>query len=184
MAIDQQMLNHIIQNKDDISFAGSALVRTIVLTQPENALQLVPFLDEQDTIRSRNARRMLCRFDADAVPFIVQIMNDETSRRTAECLEIIWAILSSEPFNIVMEVMAASAPSFATTFENRTLIEEDFPEGTEVDLKERVCDLAYTVFNYLLDSEFDRSTFRSASNDARDVEIQRFKRMGYRQGLV
>jgi hypothetical protein len=184
MPIDEHLLARIVQGPDDAAVGDSAVVRTVALGQPENAVELVPYLDEGDTLRSRNARRILCRFDSDAVPFIAGVMNDASWRRRAESLEIIWSILSNERDFLVPEILAAIAPSLDIVFDDKTVIDEDLPEETEVDLRDRVCDLAFIVVKYLLDPDFDRSAFRSASEDVRDAEIRRLGRNRYRRSLV
>lgn len=184
MAIEKHLLEYVVRNQDEMEICDSPIVQTIVLIQPENVVQLVPYLDEKDTVQSRNARRILCLFDSDAVPFIANVMNNTNWRRRAECLEIIWAILSIEQAFLVPDILTSIALNLSAVFDDTTFIDEELSEKTEVDFKGRVCDLAFIVVKYLLDPNFDRSSFRSASNDERDAEINRLRREGYRRGMV
>jgi hypothetical protein len=173
MPVDAQLLEQVLNTPESRDVMGSPIVTAVILSDPANAADLMPALGETGSARSRNARRILCLFEANAVPFLLGSLDDASAALNKEAIEIMWAMFLGEDKRTIRDVLARVSAKLDTLLNDKRPLPDDMPAFVERDFQGRVCDLAHGVLCYLNDSEYDRSLFRSLSDDERDAEIRR-----------
>lgn len=176
MAVDPQLLEQALRTPESQDVTMSPIVRTVFLADPANAADLVPQLGRPDLLMSRNARRVLCAFEADAAsPLLAALALVAEPRIRADGIGVLWALLSVEDRRTVRETLDASTPELAVLMADNRSVPSELPEYVERDFVGRVCDHAYVVVRELLDPEFDQSDFRGADDEGRDRRIRQWQ---------
>lgn len=179
MAVDPSLLTQALRTPDTADVTATPIVRAVILADPANAADLVPSLGHEDSLESRNARRVLCQFGPDAVPHLLAALVATGSPRTrAEGVEVLAAMLTMEDGHVVRDSLADGADDVRELLGDARPVPGDFPEHVEVDFSGRVCDLLYLAIRELLDTDFDQSSFRALDHDGRDAEIDRWASRG------
>jgi hypothetical protein len=179
MPVNPQLLEILLRTPESRDVTDSALVRTVVLQDPANAAQLVPALDEPGTLQSQNARRILCLFNADAVPPLLKALASAGADARKEGVEIVWTILFGESPASKRATLSRAASDLEVLLDDKRALPDHMPEYIERDFQGRICDLTFMVVQELLDEKYDPSLFRSLDDDGRDEEIDRLKRRGF-----
>jgi hypothetical protein len=175
MPVDPQLLERVLRTPDSGDISESPIVTAVILEDPANAADLVPALERERTLESRNARRILCLFDADAAPHLVHALNGASTIARKEGLEILWTLLFDEDRREIRESLDRMAADLQPLLSDKQPLPDFMPEYIERDFRGRICDLAYIVIRQLLDPEFDQSEFRARDNEERDQEIRRLQ---------
>lgn len=154
---------------------ATPIVRAVVLADPANVADLVPFLTRPDSLESRNARRVVCEFGPDAVTHLVTALTATVSARARkEGTSALWALLATEDARTVRESLTAVGAELRVLFADTSPLPDEMPEHIERDFRGRVCDLVYIVVRELLDQDFDQSSFRGLDDPGRDEEIRQW----------
>jgi hypothetical protein len=178
MAIPPQMLAQVLRTPKTQDVTESPIVRAIVLSDPSNAAELVEPLEQSRTLEAYNARRILCLFEADAVPYLLGKLRTAGLNARKEGLEVLWALLTTEEAWTVRETLSAVKPDLDKLLDDTRPLPDEMPEYIERDFRGRICDLTYIIISQLINPEFDQSLFRSLDNRGRNEEIRRFKARG------
>jgi hypothetical protein len=184
MVIDPRMLEQALRTPETQDVTDTPIVRGIILADPANAADLVPYLARPDSLQGRNALRILCQFDSVAVPILLDAIAASASpivRTTG--LAAMWAMFVGESLAIVREHLAASAPSINLLLADRSPLPDEMPDHIERDFRGRVCDMTYVVVNEIQNPEFDQSTFRGMNDQERDRAIRQLQARGF-GGLI
>jgi hypothetical protein len=179
MAIPPQMLAQVLRMPKTQDVTESPIVRAAILTDASNATELVDSLEQSQTLEAYNARRILCLFEADAVPHLLAKLDTAGLNARKEGLEILWALLAVEDVGTVRETLSAVKPDLDKLLEDTRPLPDDMPEYIERDVRGRICDLAFIVLSQLINREYDQSLFRSLDDRGRNEEIRRFKARGF-----
>ena len=184
MAIKSQILAQVLRIPKSRDVTKSAIVRAVILREIANAADLVSSLERSDTIEAYNARRILCLFEADAVPYVLAELGTAGPNARKEGLEILWALLVSEEAWTVRESLAASKSDLHKLLEDTSPLPDEMPDHIERDFRGRICDLAFIVIQQLISPEYDQSLFRSMDENSRNGEIKRLKTRGIVQNIA
>ena len=184
MAIDSQILAQVLRTPKSRDVTESPIVRSVFLSDAENAADLVLALDHSETIESYNARRILCLFEANAVPPILAKLVTAGTNARKEGLEIIWALLTVENALTVRETLSAVKRDLDLLLEDRQPLPDEMPDHIERDFRGRICDLAFIIIQHLISPEYDQSSFRSLDENGRNQEIKRWKARGIGPNIV
>jgi hypothetical protein len=184
MPIDRQLLEQILRTPESRDVSDSPIVTAIILHDASNAADLVPYLDQIDSDASINARRILCMFDAAAIPYLLVAMRNAGLEARKECIEILWSTLLGESAQTVREILIQVGPDKEMLLDDKRPLPDEFSEYVERDFRGRICDLAFIMLQSVVDSEYDQSLFRSLDDNERDTEIARLKRKGSEPGIV
>jgi hypothetical protein len=179
MAIDPQLLDQVLSTPESRDISASPIVTAVILSDPANAGDLVPNLEEIETNRSKNARRILCLFGAKAAPYLISALLNTGVNARKEGIEILWSMLLGENKWTIQDTLSQIGPHMEVLLDDRRPLPDHMPEYIERDFRGRICDLAYIVLQQLIDSEYDQSLFRSLDENGRDAEIARLKRRGF-----
>ena len=179
MAIDPNILAQVLRTPDSRDVTESPIVRAVLLVDPTNAANLVPALEEGQALEASNARKVLCLFEANAVPSLLTALRDAGPRARQEGLEILWALLVTEETWTVQETLAAVKPNLDTLLDDMRPLRDDMPDYIERDFRGRICDLAFCIVQQLMDRQYDQSVFRSLDDIGRNEEIRRLKARGF-----
>jgi hypothetical protein len=153
----------------------SPIVRSVILSDAANAEDLVSWLDRSGTIEAYNARRILCLFEADAVPHVLAKLDKAGPHARKEGLEILWTLLVGENAWRRRNTLAAVKNSLDVLLEDTRPLPDERPDHIERDFQGRICDLAFIVIQQLILPEYDQSIFRALDESGRDGEIMRLK---------
>jgi hypothetical protein len=179
MPVDPQLLSQALRTPESQEVAESPIVRAVVLADPSNVSDLVPLLARPDTLEGRNARRVVCHFQADAVPPLLAALASATSATARmQGVEMLWTLLAGEEPHVIRAALGESAGDLTALLQDTTPLPVEYPEYIEVDFTGRVCDLAYIVVRELLDRDFDQSGFRALDDEGRDADIRRMVARG------
>ncbi|HXV43245.1 MAG TPA: hypothetical protein VEC96_09295 [Anaerolineae bacterium] len=174
--MDPLLLDQALRTPEGRDVTASPIVRTIVLADPANAADLVPALEQPDSLEGRNALRILCLFGPEAAgPLVAALVGAGLWARLAG-LDVLWCLLSTEEPRTVRDGLAQARPGLETLLDDRRPVPDDLPEFIEHDFLGRVCDQAFLIAREMLDPEYDASVFRRLDENGRDQEIARFKR--------
>jgi len=179
MAIDPNLLAQVLRTPESRDVTESPIVRAVILSDPTHAADLVPALEQEQTLEAFNARKILCLFEADAVPHVLTALRTAGPRARREGLEVLWALLVGEEAWTVRDTLAAVKPDLDVLLEDRGPLPDELPDYIERDFRGRICDLAFAIIQQLTDREYDQSLFRSLDDTGRDEEIRRLKTRGY-----
>lgn len=179
MAIDPNLLAQVLRTPDSRDVTESPIVRAVILSDPANAADLVPALDDNQTLEASNARKILCLFESNAVPPLLTALRMAGPRARQEGLEVLWALLVAEEAWTVRETLETVKPDLHTLLDDTNPLRDDMPEYIERDFRGRICDLAFGIVQQLLDREYDQSLFRSLDDTGRNEEIRRLKARGF-----
>lgn len=179
MAVDPQLLDQVLRTPVSHDINASPIVTAVILSDPANATDLVPALERMETIQSKNARRILCLFGAEAVPYLVSALLNVGVNARKEGIEILWSMLVGENKWTIRDTLTQSAPDMEVLLTDKRPLPEHAPDYMERDFQGRICDLAFIVLQHLIDAEYDQSSFRSLDERGRDEEIVRLKRRGF-----
>ena len=179
MAVDPQLLEQALRTPETGDVTDTPIVRAVILPDPVNAADVVPFLARPDSLESRNARRILCQFGPAAVPHLMTALAATPSARArAEGTGALWAILTTEHVGTVRESLVAATTQLRVLLEDASPLPEELPEYIERDFRGRVCDRVYVVVRELLNDDFDQSPFRGLDDRGRDDEIRQWLSRG------
>ena len=184
MAIDPQMLAQVLHTPKSHDVTKSPIVNAVILSEAANAADLVPALEHIQTIEAYNARRILCLFDTNAVPYLLTELRTAGPTARKEGLEILWALLVGEEAWTVRETLAAVKPDLDTLMDDTHLLPDDMPNYIERDFYGRICDLAFIVIQQLISLDYDQSLFQSLDENGRNELIKRLKARGIGQNIV
>lgn len=179
MALPPQMLAQILRMPKTQDVTESPIVRAMILNDASNAAELVEPLEQSQTLEAYNARRILCLFEADAVPHLLAKLATAGPIARKEGLEILWALLAVEEAWKVREILSTVKPDLDKLLDDTRALPDDMPEYIERDFRGRICDLAFIVASQLINREYDQSLFRSLDDRGRNEEIRRFKARGF-----
>ena len=179
MAIDPNLLAQVLATPDSRDVTGSPIVRTVILSDPANAADLVPALDDGQTLAASNARKILWLFESNAVPPLLSALRIAGPRARQEGLEVLWALLVAEEAWTVRQSLEAVKPDLHILLDDTSPLRDDMPAYIERDFHGRICDLAFGIVQQLLDREYDHSLFRSLDGTSRNEEIRRLKIRGF-----
>ena len=178
MAIDSQLLAQVLHTPKSQDVTESPIVRALILSEASNAAELVSSLERRYTIEAYNARRILCLFEASAVPHILAELGAAGLNARKEGLEILWALLFGEDAWAVRESLAAVKSDLDKLLEDTRQLPDEMPDYIERDFRGRICDLAFIIVEQLISPEHDQSLFRSLDDNGRDEQIKRLKASG------
>lgn len=178
MTIDPHMLAQVLRTPQSQDVTESPIVRAAILSEAAHAADLVPALEQSRTLEAVNARRILCLFEADAVPHVLAKLGTAGPNARQEGLEILWALLVGEKPWTVRETLAAAARDLDILLEDTRPLSDEMPDYIERDFRGRICDLAFLVMQQLIDSAYDQSLFRSLDERGRNAEIKRLQARG------
>lgn len=179
MPVDPTLLSQVLRTPESRDLTKSPIVRAIILAAAANAADLVPALEEGGTLEASNARRILGQFGVDAVLPLLSALRTAGPRARMEGLEAVWALLVGEEVRTVRDMLTNGASSVEMLLEDKRPLPNEMPEYIERDFRGRVCDLAYILFQQLVDASFDQSLFRSLDDRGRDEEIKLLRRTGF-----
>jgi hypothetical protein len=154
------------------------------LSDATNAADLVAALESRHTIEAYNARRILCLFDARAVPHLLAGLGTADANARKEGIEILWAMLVGEEVWTVRETLAAVKGDLDTLLQDTHSLPDEMPDYIERDFRGRICDLAFIVIQQLLSPNYDQSLFRSMDENGRNEEIKRSKARDFGLNIV
>ncbi|MGZ8853267.1 MAG: hypothetical protein ACXW2X_07710 [Thermoanaerobaculia bacterium] len=146
----------------------------IILEDPQNARDLVPYLDRAETLEALNARRILCFFGADAATHVLDALQAVGAEGRKEGVEVLWALLVTEDVVTKRRTLREIGPKLAFLLADKRRLPDHHPDYIERDFKGRICDLTYILVRLLIEPDFDQSLFRGFDNGERDREIARF----------
>jgi hypothetical protein len=175
MAVDPRLLDQVLSTAESRDVTVSPIVTAVILSDPANAADLVPALEPAGSRRANNAHRILCLFGADAVPFLLGSVAGASAESNKQVINIMWAMLIGQDKATIRGVLAQVSGELDALLNDKRPSPDAMPAFIERDFVGRICDIAYNVLSYLNDPEFDRSLFRSMSDDARDAEIRRYR---------
>jgi hypothetical protein len=179
MAVDPLLLAQALRTPEDRDVRRTPIVRAVILADPANAADLVPALAQTGELVAANARRILCLFEAPAVPHLLGALTAAGARERKEGIEILWAMLAGENAATIRQTLEQSAQPLFELLDDRRALPDTMPEYVERDFRGRICDLAFIVLQRLIDPTFDQSLFRSLDDHGRDEEIRRMKSRGF-----
>jgi hypothetical protein len=183
MAVTPQLLEQVLRLPEERDVRNSPIVTAIVLADPANAADLVPFLDQGD-LAAANARRVLCLFGADAAPHLVAALRDAGPAARMEGLDVLFALLAGEAAPVIRDTLERIAPDLDPLLADQRPLPYEAPPQVEPDFLGRICDQAFLVCSELLDPGFDQTPFRSLDEEGRNREIAQLRRRGLRPGIV
>jgi hypothetical protein len=184
MTIDPQMLAQVLRTPRSQDVTESPIVRAVILTEPANAADLVSALERTRTIEAYNARRILCLFDARAVPHLLAQLQMAGPNARKEGIEILWAMLIGEQAWTVRETLTAVERDLDSLLQDTRPLPDEMPGHIERDFRGRICDLTFIVIQQLISPEYDQSLFRSLDENGRNEEIKRLKVRGIRPNIA
>lgn len=184
MPVDFQLLEQVLRLPESRDVTRSPIVTAIILSDPSNAADLVPYLDKLDSIASFNARRILCIFDATATPYLLAAMQTVGLEARQVGIEILWSILLGESPRALREILIQAASDIEVLLDDTRPLTDDMPEYIERDFQGRICDLAFIMLQSVMDPESDESLFRSLNDRERDNEIALWKSKNTGLGIV
>lgn len=184
MAVPPFLLEQVLRLPEDKNVRNSPIVTAIILRDPANAADLVPYLDHADEVVSANARRILCLFAADAVPHLVAALANRSAAARTDGLDVLWTLLISEPAPVIRDTLEQIASDLEPLFADKRPLAVELPAHIERDFLGRICDHAYLVIAEILDPDFDQSRFRALAEDGRNEEIKRLKARGIGLNIV
>jgi hypothetical protein len=184
MAIDPQMLTQVLRTPKSQDVTESPIVRAVILSAASNAADLVSALERSGTIEAYNARRILCLFEANAVPHVLAELGTAGPNARKEGLEILWALLVGEEAWTVRETLAAVKRDLDIVLEDTHSLPDEMPDYIERDFRGRICDLAFIVIQQLISPQYDQSLFRSMDENGRNEEIKHLKARGIGLNIV
>jgi hypothetical protein len=179
MPLDPLLLAQALRTPEDHDVRRTPIVRAVILGDPANAADLVPALAQPGELAAANARRILCLFEAPAVPHLLAALAAAGIRERKEGIEILWAMLVGESAATIRQTLEQSSQPLFKLLDDRRALPDTMPEYVERDFRGRICDLAFIVLQRLIDPNFDQSLFRSLDDDGRDEEIRRMKNRGF-----
>jgi hypothetical protein len=179
MPLDAQLLARVLATPESMDVIETPVVRAVVLSDPANAADLVPWLAEVNNLQSRNARRVLCLFDAKAAAPILGALAAADTRARNQVIDVLWAILVNENAWTIRETLEAVKSDLNVLLDDRTVPPDEMPEYVERDFHGRVCDRAYLVLQRLVGPKRDLSVFRASDDEERNREIDRMKSRGF-----
>lgn len=175
MALDKQSLEQVLRTPKHQDVTESPLVKTVIINDPANAAEFVEALEWSETLEAHNARRILCLFDAKAVPYLLAKLPTASANTRKEGLEIFWALLAGEDHWTVREVLSQIKADLTHLLNDTQPLPDNMPEYIERDFQGRICDLAFMVTQQLIDPQYDQSLFRSLDDHGRNEQIKRLK---------
>jgi hypothetical protein len=184
VAIDPQILARVLQTPKSQDVTEFPIVRAVILSDPANAAELVSALERTQTIEAYNARRILCLFDAKAVPHLLAQLQTAGPNARKEGIEILWTMFIGEQGWTVRETLTAVERDLDTLFQDTRPLPDEMPAHIERDFRGRICDLAFIVIQQLILPKYDQSLFRSLDESGRNEEIKRLKAKGIRLNVM
>ena len=184
MPVQPFLLEQALRVSDEKDVRNSPIVTAIILQDPANAADLVPYLEETGSVVSTNARRILCLFDAAAVPHVLTALANRTPAARMEGLDVIWTLLVTEAAPVVRDTLEQISAALEPLLSDRRPVPLELPSHIERDFVGRICDQAFLVVSELIDPGFDESRFRSLDEEGRDRAIAQLRRGGFGRGLV
>lgn len=179
MPLNPQLLEVVLRTPESLDVSTLPIVRAVILQDPANAADFVPALEQADTIQSKNARRILCLFNASAAPHLLKALASAGVEARKQGVEIFWSLLFGESAAIVRSALSLAAPDLDKLLDDKRALPDNMPEYIERDFRGRVCDLTFIVIQELMDATYDQSMFRSLDEGGRDEEIDRLRRSGF-----
>lgn len=174
------MLDQALRTPESQDVVETPIVHAVILPDPANAAQLVPFLAESTSLSGRNALRILCQFGPEAVPgTLAALVGVPSAVARTRALAAIWSMVIGESPRAIKEQLATAAGSLNTLLGDRSPVPDDLPEYVERDLRARVCDLAYIVVQELQNPDYDQSAFRGMGDSERDLAISALISRGF-----
>jgi hypothetical protein len=180
MAIDSQTLARVLRTPKSQDVTESPIVRAIILSDASNAATLVSALEGSQRIEAYNARRILCLFDASALPHLLSELRTAGLNARKEGIEILWAMLIGENVWTVREALASVKPDLDILLEDTHPLPDEMPDYVERDFRGRICDLAFIVIQQMISPEYDQSLFRSMDENGRKQRDRSIEIKGYR----
>jgi hypothetical protein len=184
MPVQPFLLEQVLRVSDDKDVRNSPIVTAIILRDPANAADLVPYLEEANSVVSANARRILCLFEATAIPHVVAALASRTPTARMEALDVLWTLLVTESVPVVRDTLEQIAADLEPLLVDKRPLPLDPPPHIENDFRGRICDQAFLVVSELIDPDFDQSGFRAQDEEGRDQAIAKLRRGGFGRGLV
>lgn len=184
MAVSPLILAQALRTPRNQDVTESPIVRTMILTDPANARDLVPALERPLTLEAYNARRILCQFDGDAAPSLLAALVDAGTVARQDGLEVLWSMLTGEDRWRRGEFLSRGQAGLVALLEDARPMVDDLPDFIERDFRGRICDLAFIIVRQLMKPDYDQSSFRSLDAEERDREIAALRRGGFNSQLA
>lgn len=178
MPIDAQLLQQALSIPLAKDVESSPIVTAVVLQDPANAADLVPSLEDAESVRATNARRILCLFEAAAVPYLCSALRTAGINARSEGIEILWAMMIGEGASTVRRMFTDAFSDIVLLLNDRRPIPDTMPAYVERDFRGRICDALYLVLRLLVEPDADLSDFRALDDDERDKVIAQFINRG------
>jgi hypothetical protein len=184
MPVHPFLLEQVLRLPKDKDVSDSPIVTSIILSDPANVADLVPYLEQTDSVMSANARRVMCLFEASAAPHLLSALSNRSVVARRDGVDVLWALMAGEPRYVVRDTLEKIASAVEFLLDDKRPLPDRMPPYIERDFRGRICDLTFIVLSHLMDPEFNQSLFRSLDDDGRDEAIARLRRRGLRPGLV
>lgn len=184
MPIDPNMLAQVLRTPESRDVTESPIVRAVIVTDPANVADLVSALEHADSLEARNARRIACLFETDAVAPLLAKLRTAGPDARKEGIEIFWTILTGEDPHTIRRTLDVVQDDLDVLFNDTRPLPDNMPEWIERDFRGRICDLAFILVQLLLSPEFDQSLFRSLDDEGRNNEIRRLRTRVLSPGIV
>src|SRR6266511_3791322 len=97
MPLDPRLLEQVLRLPESKDVRDSPIVTAVILQDPQNARDLVPYLNRIETLEAHNARRILCLFGAAAAPHVLDALQAVGTEGRNEGVEVLAALLVTEP---------------------------------------------------------------------------------------
>src|SRR5438132_921597 len=133
MAIDPNVLQTVLHTPESRDVAESPMVTAVILSDPANAMDLVPALEQPDTIDSMNARRILCQFGAEAVPYLMKSLRNSGLNARRDGIEILWSMLLGENNWAVRDTLNQIATDLFVLLDDKRPLPDRMPAYIERD---------------------------------------------------
>lgn len=179
MPLDSLLREQVLRTPEERDVRTSPIVRAVILPDPANAADLVPMLEQPGGLAAANARRILCLFDALAVPYLLNALVAAGPQVRKEGIEIMWTMLVSESAWTIRETLERNANLIFELLDDSRPLPDTLPDYVERDFNGRICDLAFIVLQRLINPAFDQSLFRSLDDEGRNKEIKQMKARGF-----
>lgn len=184
MPIDPIILDRVLRTPASRDIRASPIVTAVILSDPANAADLVPILDQVESVQARNARRILCLFGAAAVPYLIKALHNAGLYARKAGIETLWSMMLGENRWTIRNTLAQIAPDIEVLLNDKRPLPVIPLDPMETSFDGRICDLAFVGLQELMDFKYDDALFLNLDDNERDAEINRFRSRGFGLGIA
>jgi len=172
MALDEVLIRRVLSDARTTDFDTSPIFRNEIRNQPGAAQILVALMHDASPEIAARAKVMLCLFDSPALGALADGAARTGASFRAELLDVIVTIIGvSDPKEWAAQ-LGPILPRLVHLLRDLEVV--DVPGGfkMEIEIRCRVCDLAYLSLQELRDPEFDGYNFLLMEFEERDGEVR------------